>query len=236
MTSTGILSEHKLSSSGSLAYIPEACLDQFFSFTVTFDFNFSPVILKNIKLRLIGLHQAENCSLALACLALLSKRGKFSIDEKNLRKALEKISIPGRFEIKKVGKNTVIIDVAHNPQKMDAFIRNLAILYHKQKFNFLVAFKKGKDNKAMLKKIIPLADKIFLTHFSTKNMDNDWNSIDNELISKFLKTQRFTNFEIVDNKKIEIQKIIKASKKPVVITGSLYLIGSIYSFLKKSSV
>lgn len=197
-----------------------------------FDFNFPNFNLKNIELGLIGKHQAENCSLALACLALLSKRDKFKTNENKLRKTLEKISIPGRFEIKKVGKNTVIIDGAHNEQKMNVFIDNLMHIYTQQKFTFIIAFKKGKDYETMLKKIIPLADQIFLTHFSTKNMDNKWSSIDNEIISKFLKTQHFTNFEIIDNKKSTLQKAIRASKKPVVITGSLYLIGSIYKYLR----
>ncbi|MDD5397216.1 MAG: Mur ligase family protein [Candidatus Moranbacteria bacterium] len=213
-----------------------------------FDFNFQPkheiTLFQNqttaskwhkadgLKLGLIGLHQAENCSLALACLAILSQRDKFDVDEKSLRKALEKISIPGRLEIRKIKDKTVIIDGAHNPQKMTALTSNLAKIFSQQKFTFVVAFKKGKDFKNMLKKIMPLADKIFLTQFSTSGMDNHWNSIDNIEISKFLKTQKFNNFRIIGHKKSDILKEIKQSKKPVVITGSLYLIASEYSYLQ----
>jgi dihydrofolate synthase/folylpolyglutamate synthase len=125
------------------------------------------------------------------------------------------------------------MDGAHNEQKMDTFINNLSLIYPKQKFTFLIAFKKGKDHKSMLKKIIPLADKIFLTNFSTKNADNHWSSIDTSLLAEFIKAKRFNKLEIIPNKKSEILKAISSSKKPVVITGSLYLIGSIYSFLKK---
>lgn len=209
-----------------------------------FDFYFSPKItgpnnaaafsrttFKNLRLGLIGKHQAENCSLALACLALLSKRDKFNINEQKLRKTLEHISIPGRLEISKIKGKTVIIDGAHNPQKMVAFIGNLSKIYPKQKFTFIVAFKKIKDHENMLKKIIPLADTILLTHFSTKNMDGHWSSTDNTTISNFLKSQKFKNFRIIDNKHSDILKNITVSKKPVVITGSLYLIGKIYPYL-----
>ena len=205
---------------------------------------------KKIKLGLIGIHQAENCSLALACLSILSERDKFNINEKSLRDTLEKITIPGRLEIRKIGAppaslreqahlrsvaggQTMIIDGAHNPQKMKALTSNLARIYPSQKFTFLVAFKKSKDFKAILKYIIPLADKILLTKFSTSGMDNHWSSIDNQEISNFLKSQNFKNFSTSGNKKSEILNIIRASKKPIVITGSLYLISSIYPYLKK---
>ncbi|EKE20374.1 MAG: hypothetical protein ACD_8C00010G0003 [uncultured bacterium] len=198
-----------------------------------FNFTFEKNNLSDIALGLIGKHQAENCCLALACLAILSKRDEFLIDEKLLRSMLRSIKIPGRMELLKIKGRNLIIDGAHNPQKMDALTSNLSAMFPRQKFSFIVAFKKGKDFKQMLKKIIPLADKIILTQFSTTGMDNNWISIDNQEISKFLKSQNFKNFKIISNKKTEILANIKASKKPVVITGSLYLISSIYNFLKK---
>lgn len=211
--------------------------------------------LENIELGLIGKHQAENCSLALACLAILSERDKFEINEPLLRSMLRSIRIPGRMEIKKIGKpasnasparnashndadgrsdagrQSVIIDGAHNPQKMDSLTTNLSAMFPKQKFTFVVAFKKGKDFKKMLKKIIPIADKILLTQFSTSGMDNHWSSIDNDEISKFLKSQNFKKFKIISNKHSDILENVRMSKKPVVITGSLYLISSIYAYL-----
>ena len=77
----------------------------------------------------------------------------FFINEKRLRKTLEKISIPGRFNILKYGNKLIILDGAHNEQKMNSFIKNLSHIYPKQKFTFILAFKKGKDYQAMLKKI-----------------------------------------------------------------------------------
>jgi len=198
-----------------------------------FNFSFRDLKLKNINLGLIGTHQAENCSMALACLLLLSRRDGFSIDEKLLRNVLRNIKIAGRMEIKKIKNKTIIIDGAHNPQKMQALTNNLAQIYPQQKFTFIVAFKKGKDFKEMLKKIIPLADKILLTRFSTSGMDNHWSSIDNQEISAFLKSQNFKNFSTIENEHSHILENMRTSKKPVVITGSLYLVSSIYPFLKK---
>ncbi len=195
--------------------------------------NEKSLILKKVRLGLIGKHQAENCSLALACLAIASERDDFNINEKALRFSLESISIPGRMEIRKIEKQNVIIDGAHNPQKMEAFTTNLAAIYPNQKFTFLVAFKKSKDFKNILKKIIPLADKILLTNFSTSGMDNHWSSVDNKEIATFLESQNFRNFSVIPNNYSQIIKSIKESKKPVAITGSLYFIGSVFHYLKK---
>ena len=205
------------------------------------------LVLENVSLGLIGLHQAENCSLALACLEILSKRDDFNIDEQLLRSVLRNISIPGRMEILKIKNQTIIIDGAHNPQKMEVFTNSLQSIFPNQKFTFLVAFKKGKDFEKMLKYIIPLADKILLAEFYTSLMDNHLSSTDNVTISKFLQKQNFQNFEIIKNghsgfpclggRRVQNVRMLSSKngqrKKPIVITGSLYFIGSIYPFLKK---
>ena len=188
-----------------------------------------------MNLGLIGKHQAENCSLALACLCLLSKRDRFKINEKNLRKSLENINIPGRFNILKYYGKKVIIDGAHNKQKMGIFTENLSKIYSGKQFDFIVAFKKGKDFRSMLEKIVPLAEKVFLSSLSIVNGKKSVDSVENDLVSKYLRMRKFENFKIIKNNRKEIISAIKSSKNPVVITGSLYFIGSIYPYLIKNN-
>ena len=201
-----------------------------------FDFAFtdSELELKNIQLNLLGAHQVENCALALTCLALLSKRDKFLLDEKKLRTAMRNITLTGRMEIRKVAKGkTLILDGAHNPQKMTAFTSALKTIFPGQKFDFIVAFKKGKDFQKMLMQILPLANHLFLTNFSTSNQDDHWSSVDNLAIEKFLQQKKFQNFSIIANEQKAVLSAIKNSSHPVVITGSLYLLSSVYGYLKK---
>ncbi len=206
-----------------------------------FDFNFtgpelsSEVLLKlqNIKISLLGTHQIENCALALTCLTVLSKRDKFILDEIKLRSALKKINIPGRMEIRKNGKEYVVIDGAHNPQKMGALISSLKTIFPNQKFDFIIAFKKGKDFKKILSHILPIANQIYLTDFSTSNQDNRASSIENIEIIAYLKQNKFENYSIINNNEKEILSVINGSSKFVILTGSLYFIGSIYGYLQK---
>ncbi|MEI8343639.1 MAG: Mur ligase family protein [Candidatus Moraniibacteriota bacterium] len=206
-----------------------------------FDFKFSKkefdsealLKLKNIELNLIGRHQIENCCLALACLSILSNRDNFLIDESKMRSALKNICISGRMELREIGKRYLIIDGAHNPQKMQAFITSLLVIFPQQKFNFVLAFKKGKDFEKILSHILPIANQIYLTDFSTSNQDNRASSIENIEIIAYLKQNKFEDYSIINNNEKEILSVINGSSKFVILTGSLYFIGSIYGYLQK---
>lgn len=194
-----------------------------------FDFHIKDLFLGKIKLGLIGKHQAENSSLALACLYLLSKRDKFEINENLLRSMLRNINIPGRMETRIINSQKFIFDGAHNPQKMETFIKNLSAIYSDKKFTFCVAFKKGKDWQKMLTKIIPMAEKIYLSEFSTSDQDNLHSSVGVQEVSQFLLQKNFHDFETIKHSHIlqNVRMLSRDKKKPIIITGSLYFIGSI---------
>ncbi len=197
-----------------------------------FDFRFLDTYIRDIHLGLVGEYQAENCSLALATLLLLSKRDRFAPQQDVIRQALHDAHFPGRLEIKKVPGKMVIIDGAHNPQKMASLIKNLKALFPAQNFDFVVAFKKGKDYVEMLQSIVPLANKITITSFHTMNMALVQEAEEPLEIRRALTELGFFSYEI-DSNPVEALKIaLASSKNPVVITGSFYLIESIYSFLE----
>ena len=195
-----------------------------------FDFCQPPYEFKNLELALLGAHQAENCSLALSAVSFFSQRDSFSFDEKKIRQTLKKAHFAGRLEILKVNGQMIILDGAHNPQKIAVLAKNLKKFFPGQKFNFLIAFKKKKDFAKALPKIIPLAEKIYLTRFFQGHQD--WLALSEgpEKIKKVLKKLKFENFEIAPDP----QKVIgKKNYQPLVVTGSLYLLSEIYPFIEK---
>jgi len=197
-----------------------------------FDFRFLDTYIEDIHLGLVGEYQAENCSLALATLILLSKRDHFVPQQDIIQQVLQDAHFPGRLEIKKVSGKMVIIDGAHNPQKMASLIKNLKALFPAQKFDFVVAFKKGKDYVEMLQTIVLLANKITITSFHTMNMALVQDAGDPFEIGGALTELGFFSYEIDPNPEEALKLAIASSKNPLVITGSFYLIGSIYSFLE----
>ena len=185
----------------------------------------------NFRLNLIGDYQKENAGLALAVVTFLGQRDGFLINQKKIKKVFETARFPGRFDIKKITNKTVIFDGAHNPQKMEAFIGSLIKKYPGKKFNFLLAFKKGKEYRMMLKIVVLHANSIVLTSFFTNNQDMINASEESAIVGKQLKKIGFNNFMINLSLK-KAWKTVLSKKEPIVVTGSLYLVGEIYKLIK----
>lgn len=200
-----------------------------------FDYQFQKLKLNSIKLSMIGFHQAENCSLALTALTILSRRDKYVLDENKIRSALLKANFPGRLEIIKRGNKSIIVDGAHNPQKMASLTKALKTLFPGCKFNWLIAFKRGKDYHKMLKQILPLAKQIFITRFFASNQDLLSLSEKPANITLKLKKLGFTKYKIINNSKEALKRAFRQPDKYLIISGSLYLIAELYGFINNNT-
>lgn len=199
---------------------------------IFFDFSFKKHSLKNIELKTSAKYQTENCALALAAICFLGQRDKFSIKERDIKNALKSNSLMGRMDTLKINKKTIILDGAHNPQKMQAFLESLREKYPSKKFSFLISFKRGKDYEKMLHQIIPLAKNIIITTFKITGQDSLQFSEDPNVIAEKLEKLGFYNYEIISEIKRALAIFLKKSSSVSVITGSLYLIGKIYPIIK----
>lgn len=163
-----------------------------------FDFN----NIKNIKLSLPGEFQIQNAGIAIStCL-------KLGISQDIIKKALTNSFFPGRLEIL---KNNIILDGAHNSDKMRALVKSLKIIYKNKKFIIIFACKKNRDPYQLLKILKPISKKIINLEFNFKN---------NKFIFK-------------PDLKIILQNMQKLKNKNnlILITGSLYLVGEARKYL-----
>ena len=116
-----------------------------------FNFRFNGLTLKDLKTHLLGEHQVENASLALATLSLLEREGivKRRIDYK---RGLRASYLPGRFEV--VNKSPLtIVDIAHNASSFSALGRSLKRYFPRKKIILIFACSQDKNAKKMLKQI-----------------------------------------------------------------------------------
>ena len=198
-----------------------------------FTFVWNNTIYENFVIGLLGAHQVQNAALALATVHFLAFRDHFTVNTEKIRDIAQALRFKGRMDIVQHKNKKIILDGAHNVQKMKAFLKALATLTPNKKYVFVIAFKKGKEYKKMIRLIIPFAKKIVITHIFSDNPDFFRLSTDPELIQDELLREGFTTSTIV--KKItEIPKLINMSEMDVVITGSLYLLGDMYKLLKKA--
>ncbi len=202
--------------------------------------------LTNFKVSLLGDYQKENASLAIETVRELRDCG-FKISENAIRKALQTAFFPGRFEIIKLKIENcelkIVLDGAHNPAKMEAFLQSLKKIFPKARKIFVVAFKEDKNIKAMINKIFKVADVVIFTRFQAKTDMSVSASADalkiKYQILKIKNTKRKIEIFYINNSKKALQKALNIlmTQYPnvpsiVVVTGSLYLVGEVRDFLK----
>lgn len=200
-----------------------------------FNFTFDSTNLSDIELSLVGIHQVENCSLALFCLFLVSKRDKFGINIEKAKAALSKAYFIGRFDIQNFNGKKIIIDGAHNPQKMRSFITSLKKIYPQKKFDFLIAVLANKEYKKILRIIIPVASSITISSIPQASPDFQHISADIEKMRIALDAMGFKNSFVIKNQKEAIEVVLNKAKNTIVVTGSLYFLGNVYPYIKKIS-
>lgn len=182
------------------------------------------------KVGLIGNYQKENASLALSAFDYLSQRENFQIDWTKVSNTLKELKLFGRFSEIKLEplENKVVLDGAHNPQKIGAFVNALKEHFPEKDFVFVVAFKHGKDISENLKPIVKSAKKIYLTTY--KNEKYNYMPEDTDIINlkASIKALGFTNYEIEPNLNLLVKTLFNSKKELknciIVFTGSFYLI------------
>lgn len=116
---------------------------------------------RNVQLALPGRYQVRNAILALeACQAL-------KISESAIRRGLRTAKHPGRFTVWQ-RRPLIIIDGAHNPHKMQAFMKSLRALTKRSDFTqviALIAVKHSKDLPGTLKPLLPFINHAIITTF-----------------------------------------------------------------------
>jgi len=181
----------------------------------------------NIELSITGEHQAHNASCAIAAYAEFVKKQKSKFSTSAVINGLKQAKISGRSEIIQT-KPTVILDGAHNPDKLHAFFKRLAEL--SQNPIVVFALKKGREVNneifPMLGKIA--AKKIIVTSFYNKGI---WESLpSSELLTQVQEAcGNSVNILSIEDPLQAIEYAIKdASINDVIaVTGSLFLVGNI---------
>lgn len=179
-------------------------------------------------IKMLGEHQVQNCSLALMGLNLLYKSG-YLIDKKNALDAIYKTIIPGRLEV--INKDpTIILDGAHNPAGIKAFLKTVNKYFpHSEKHLLFAAFK-DKDVKYMLKLLDGEFSNIIVTSF---NHDRAWAA------SQLAKNISGSNIIIENNWRNFISQIdlkLKNEDVQYFITGSLHFIAEVRLYFENKII
>lgn len=178
------------------------------------------------------LFQRRNWYLALHVFQNLSERdGLPDLDEAQLS-ATSKTFIPARMECCNFEGKTLVMDGAHNAQKLEAFVGSLKQAYPKQKFSVMVSFVTTKQSKLRdcLKVLLPVCDKLLITTFNTENQERV--SIDPLKIADTCEALGFESWQIISDPTDAFSALMEQSNDVVVVTGSFYLLNHIRPLVK----
>ena len=108
---------------------------------------------KELFLPLLGDHQLHNASVVLSIADTLIEKG-WNISEDHIRDGIRDVSWPGRFDI--VGRDPLfIIDGGHNPQCIDALVKNIRDYLANRKIIALTGVLADKDYGEMYRPMMP---------------------------------------------------------------------------------
>ncbi len=185
------------------------------------------------QLGLPGEFQHENFTLAAQASRLFLKAyfpSKTYALPQALKQAAKSAFIPGRLEI--ISKHPLIIlDGAHNKAKMTALTSPLKNLYPHQKFVTVVAVKQGKPARTLIRLLEPMSAYFICTSFvQTTDTGLHASNRANYLASLTRKPAQIINKSKEALRQAQINSV--KQNLPILVTGSLYLVGEIRSYLK----
>ena len=184
---------------------------------------------KNLVLPLLGDHQLHNASVVLAIADTLIGEG-WKISEQNIYDGIRDVRWPGRFDIV-CRKPLFIIDGGHNPQCIEALVKNIRDYLAGKKVVALTGVLADKDYADMYKPVMPLVDRfVCITPPNPRKLEA-------EQLARYLRqagAQAQASESILDGVK---QAMDLAGEDGVVLCfGSLYSIGGIRDALKDLGV
>ncbi len=171
-----------------------------------------------LKIKLLGPHQAENAALAYAALNAARQNG-LELEDKAINLAFSTIQWPGRFEIIQ-NKPLVIFDGAHNQYSASMLVKTLKIYFPNLPTTMIFGSSDDKDIDGMFEELLPNIQNLIPVCSSHPRAAK---------ITKLIKLASAYPCQTIDAKSIlnayELAIKLTGIDGVILITGSLYLVG-----------
>ena len=182
----------------------------------------------DMHLPLLGAYQPYNATLVLTAIELLKEQG-FQIDDTAVRKGLERVRWPARFEL--LSRDPIIIyDGGHNPEGVRAAVASVKAYFGEQRVNLLSGVMADKDRGEMIETMKPIIARAFTV---TPNNPRSLAAADYaaQLTSYGIEASSYAS--VAEG----VRAAIESSKQegiPLVCLGSLYLYEEVEAAIREA--
>ncbi|HSW74994.1 MAG TPA: Mur ligase family protein [Candidatus Saccharimonadales bacterium] len=181
----------------------------------------------------LSLFQQRNFTLALAAMQFACPKFGRPLTKKAIAQALL-TEVPGRMETKIINGKIVIIDGAHNQQKINALIKSVVAKYPAKRIAALVAFvKQGEAGRRMsdgLAELRPYVDTLITTTFETAK-DMTHKGVSPQEIAKLARSLNFQNVQVQPDSLRAFHLLLQQPEQVCLVVGSFYLLNDIRPLL-----
>jgi len=176
----------------------------------------------------LPLFQQRNFGLALQAVNYALERDYSAEINKDTELKAAKVLIPARMETFKSGDKTIILDGAHNSQKLHALIASIKARYPGQKVASLVSFVDGRSYRldSSFDELTTLSDNLILTAFSS-HQDLPHNAIEPEILAKLAESKGFSDITIEADPVLAFGKLLNRPEKILVVAGSFFIMNEV---------
>ena len=190
--------------------------------------------LVGLRIGLLGSHQAANAAVALGLLDAVTedagRRGtRLDLDEEAIRRGFAAARWPGRLELlRETSVGPVLLDGAHNPAGARALARALGEL-GMRRFPLVFGAMRGKRVTAVLRALAPLEPRLIFTR-----VDDPGAISADELLRRWRRAGAGPG-RTADTPEAALRQAAALRSdpgQPVVVAGSLYLVGAVRGMLR----
>ena len=186
----------------------------------------------DVRLRLAGEHQFENAATAAAICWKLYELG-WPITTQHISDGISRATVPGRME--KIAESpTVLVDVAHNQDSIEAFLKHITSEYAGTCKHLLIAISKDKQHHAIIESVLPVFDTVVFTTYRSNprgvNSLNLLKGVEREQQHHAFATTPARNQPVcIEPPATALRYLIDLANDEdlICITGSFFLVGEI---------
>lgn len=169
-------------------------------------------------------YQKTNDAIALSACEYLAQRDGWKFEDTLAHSVLSQVFIPGRFEKRHLKDHLVILDGAHNPQKLSALVNRIQS-EHKDPVTIIYAAGERKDIESCIKTLSLVAKRIVATEYFSKEKDIPVRPTPTSKIAQICEK---LSVPVVESPiPQQAMRTALSFSEPVIVTGSFYLIGEI---------